>query len=221
MGMPTTIIGDIEKAQAKNNVMASISLENGALLRIGFAGDVELRKIVESDDFILEQKGEAAHSIRDVLLEARNIIDILEEKYAVVSAGTGVLSGETGLVGATGAAGVSAYDIWLTQGNTGTTAQYVASLVGPTGATGPTGLFSATPEMLVKHAVFLLQDDMIIDYPHVMGYELMGSGYSIDPDITDVRVIDSIDVSREWPLKVIKNETGDFYGVYGRNFNPA
>lgn len=41
--------------------------------------------------------------------------------------------------GPDGANGLSAYDIWILQGNTGDYAAFLASLVGATGATGATG----------------------------------------------------------------------------------
>lgn len=47
--------------------------------------------------------------------------------------------GETGAQGAAGTTGKSAYQSWLDQGNTGTEAQFIASLKGETGATGPQG----------------------------------------------------------------------------------
>lgn len=47
--------------------------------------------------------------------------------------------GETGAQGATGATGKSAYQSWLDQGNTGTEADFIASLKGETGAKGDTG----------------------------------------------------------------------------------
>lgn len=44
----------------------------------------------------------------------------------------------------TGDTGLSAYDIWIGQGNTGTEQDFLDSLVGPTGATGATGPAGAT-----------------------------------------------------------------------------
>lgn len=52
--------------------------------------------------------------------------------------------GETGAQGATGATGKSAYQSWLDQGNTGTEADFIASLKGETGAKGDTGATGAT-----------------------------------------------------------------------------
>jgi hypothetical protein len=49
-------------------------------------------------------------------------------------------AGPTGPTGAAGSNGLSAYQIWLANGNSGTEAQYLASLVGPTGPQGPIGL---------------------------------------------------------------------------------
>jgi hypothetical protein len=43
------------------------------------------------------------------------------------------------IVRAGGAAGLSAYDIWLGQGNTGSVSDFLSSLIGPPGATGPQG----------------------------------------------------------------------------------
>ena len=48
-------------------------------------------------------------------------------------------TGATGPAGAAGSNGLSAYQIWLANGNNGTEAQYLASLVGPAGPQGPTG----------------------------------------------------------------------------------
>ena len=48
-------------------------------------------------------------------------------------------TGATGPTGAAGSNGLSAYQIWLANGNNGTEAQYLASLVGPTGPQGPNG----------------------------------------------------------------------------------
>jgi hypothetical protein len=56
------------------------------------------------------------------------------------------LTGATGPQGPSGANGIdgqdglSAYQIWLNNGNTGTEAQFLASLQGDTGATGPQGI---------------------------------------------------------------------------------
>jgi len=44
----------------------------------------------------------------------------------------------------TGDTGLSAYEIWIGQGNTGTVQDFLDSLVGPTGATGATGPAGAT-----------------------------------------------------------------------------
>jgi hypothetical protein len=49
-------------------------------------------------------------------------------------------AGPTGPTGAAGSNGLSAYQIWLANGNSGTEAQYLANLVGPTGPQGPIGL---------------------------------------------------------------------------------
>jgi hypothetical protein len=48
-------------------------------------------------------------------------------------------AGPTGPTGAAGTNGLSAYQIWLANGNSGSEGQYLASLVGPTGPQGPTG----------------------------------------------------------------------------------
>lgn len=49
------------------------------------------------------------------------------------------IQGETGVTGAKGDNGKSAYEVWIEAGNTGTNAEFLASLKGETGATGPTG----------------------------------------------------------------------------------
>lgn len=55
------------------------------------------------------------------------------------------VTGETGAdglpgdTGARGPDGLSAYEVWLAAGNSGTTAQYLTSLVGPEGPEGPEG----------------------------------------------------------------------------------
>lgn len=48
-------------------------------------------------------------------------------------------SGPTGASGATGEGGASAYQVWLSAGNTGTVEDYIASLIGPRGPVGPAG----------------------------------------------------------------------------------
>lgn len=53
-------------------------------------------------------------------------------------------AGSVGPTGATGSDGKSAYDIWIDKGNTGTEADFLASLVGQKGATGPEGPRGAT-----------------------------------------------------------------------------
>jgi hypothetical protein len=59
------------------------------------------------------------------------------------------IQGLTGPVGATGPQGLigvnglSAYQTWLNQGNTGTEAQFLLSLQGPQGIQGPTGTFQS------------------------------------------------------------------------------
>jgi hypothetical protein len=56
-------------------------------------------------------------------------------------------AGDTGPAGPTGADGDSAYQVWLDAGNTGTQADFLASLVGPQGPqgeAGPTGPTGAT-----------------------------------------------------------------------------
>jgi hypothetical protein len=52
--------------------------------------------------------------------------------------------GPAGTNGTNGADGLSAYQIWLNAGNTGTQTQFLASLQGATGAQGPNGLTGAT-----------------------------------------------------------------------------
>ena len=48
-------------------------------------------------------------------------------------------NGEKGETGETGPSGESAYEIWLSQGHSGTEQDFLDSLVGPTGPTGSTG----------------------------------------------------------------------------------
>lgn len=48
-------------------------------------------------------------------------------------------TGATGPAGADGANGLSAYEVWLAEGNTGTRTQYIASLKGEKGDTGAAG----------------------------------------------------------------------------------
>ena len=48
-------------------------------------------------------------------------------------------TGATGPAGTSGSNGLSAYQVWLQLGNTGTEANFIASLKGPTGAAGPQG----------------------------------------------------------------------------------
>jgi hypothetical protein len=52
---------------------------------------------------------------------------------------SGVWPAGSSVIGATGADGKSAYQVWLDAGNTGTQAAFLASLTGATGATGATG----------------------------------------------------------------------------------
>ena len=49
------------------------------------------------------------------------------------------LKGDTGVKGDTGNTGASAYEVWKAAGNTGTEAEFIASLQGAQGATGATG----------------------------------------------------------------------------------
>jgi len=53
-------------------------------------------------------------------------------------------AGDTGATGATGAAGDSAYQVWLALGNSGTEADFIASLVGATGPAGAQGIQGET-----------------------------------------------------------------------------
>jgi uncharacterized protein (TIGR02145 family) len=53
---------------------------------------------------------------------------------------TGVLSGLTGPQGPAGANGLSAYDLWLAQGNTGTEQDFLNSITGPQGSPGANGI---------------------------------------------------------------------------------
>jgi hypothetical protein len=57
---------------------------------------------------------------------------------------TGVLSGLTGPQGPAGVNGQSAYDIWLSQGNTGTQQDFLNSLQGPQGTPGSQNAWSLT-----------------------------------------------------------------------------
>ena len=52
--------------------------------------------------------------------------------------------GQIGATGPTGADGLSAYQVWLALGNTGSEANFTTSLTGPQGATGATGPAGAT-----------------------------------------------------------------------------
>ena len=52
--------------------------------------------------------------------------------------------GQIGATGPTGADGLSAYQVWLALGNTGSEANFITSLTGPQGATGATGPAGAT-----------------------------------------------------------------------------
>uniref|UniRef100_UPI004047E478 beta strand repeat-containing protein n=1 Tax=Algoriphagus sp. TaxID=1872435 RepID=UPI004047E478 len=54
------------------------------------------------------------------------------------------ITGTTGPAGTTGSNGLSAYQIWLGLGNTGTENNFIASLTGPTGQQGPAGVAGAT-----------------------------------------------------------------------------
>jgi hypothetical protein len=56
------------------------------------------------------------------------------------SVGPQGLPGQDGLDGIDGATGSSAYEIWLSLGNTGSQSDFLSSLVGPKGDTGDTGL---------------------------------------------------------------------------------
>jgi hypothetical protein len=54
------------------------------------------------------------------------------------------IQGATGATGSTGSNGLSAYQLWINAGNTGTESQFLASLQGPTGAQGIQGATGAT-----------------------------------------------------------------------------
>uniref|UniRef100_UPI00404708BF beta strand repeat-containing protein n=1 Tax=Algoriphagus sp. TaxID=1872435 RepID=UPI00404708BF len=54
------------------------------------------------------------------------------------------ITGTTGPAGTTGSNGLSAYQVWLGLGNTGTENNFIASLTGPTGPQGPAGVAGAT-----------------------------------------------------------------------------
>ena len=68
------------------------------------------------------------------------------------------IQGATGATGATGSNGLSAYQLWINAGNTGTESQFLASLQGPTGAQGIQGATGATgatgPQGPVGSSVF-------------------------------------------------------------------
>lgn len=65
---------------------------------------------------------------------------LLSVPYALFSAnGTPGPTGEPGAAGATGPNGLSAYQIWLSLGNTGTETQFITSLTGPQGTKGDQG----------------------------------------------------------------------------------
>ena len=53
-------------------------------------------------------------------------------------------TGSNGLNGSNGSNGASAYDLWITAGNSGTVEEFLASLVGNDGAQGPQGETGAT-----------------------------------------------------------------------------
>uniref|UniRef100_UPI004047D471 beta strand repeat-containing protein n=1 Tax=Algoriphagus sp. TaxID=1872435 RepID=UPI004047D471 len=54
------------------------------------------------------------------------------------------ITGTTGPAGTTGSNGLSAYQVWIGLGNTGTEANFIASLTGPAGQQGPAGVAGAT-----------------------------------------------------------------------------
>ena len=53
-------------------------------------------------------------------------------------------SAGAGATGATGATGSSAYDVWITNGGSGTVNDFLTSIIGATGATGSDGIMGAT-----------------------------------------------------------------------------
>lgn len=64
-------------------------------------------------------------------LSATNLQQAINKLYELMQSGTGT-------------AGLSAYQIWTNQGNSGTEADFIASLKGPKGDTGPAGATGAT-----------------------------------------------------------------------------
>ncbi|QWY17777.1 hypothetical protein [Pseudomonas phage vB_Pae-PA152] len=64
-------------------------------------------------------------------------------------------NGKDGTNGKDGAAGKSAYQIWLDAGNTGTEAQFLDSLKGAPGPTGPAGSSAIKPEKLAASVTTL------------------------------------------------------------------
>lgn len=139
MSMPTTIINNIDKTQAENNVMASISLEETALSHIINAEGAKLQKLVSLTGVTPDQLLAVNDSAGAVLSGAMALEAGLVSKYKTVYSGLDALIGPKGPTGAAGATAASAYDAWLAQGNDGSTAEFLASLIGPTGAIGPTG----------------------------------------------------------------------------------
>jgi hypothetical protein len=137
LGMPTTIINNIDKTQAENNVIASISLEETALSHIINAEGAKLQKVAGMEGVTPEQLLAVNDSAGAVLSGAMALEAYLARKYKTVYNG---LTGPEGPNGATGATAASAYDVWEAQGNSGSVPQFLASLVGPTGAPGPTGM---------------------------------------------------------------------------------
>ena len=69
------------------------------------------------------------------------------------NSGTAGPQGPQGIQGPQGSQGLSAYQIWLGQGNIGTEQDFLNSLVGPQGQTGNS---STSPESRVPNSVFLM-----------------------------------------------------------------
>jgi hypothetical protein len=87
--------------------------------------------------------------------------------------------GDRGATGEAGTTGASAYDIWVGIGNPGTTGEFLASLVGPTGpdgVTGPTGDVPPTgyplklPCLTVETSVVLLPETGSLTISCTAGY---------------------------------------------------
>jgi hypothetical protein len=94
-----------------------------------------------------EQLLAANASVGTLLSNAQEYENRLADKLSVAYTGIAGAAGPTGATGDIGITGASAYDIWLQAGNTGSEADFLDSLIGPTGtAMGPTGPTGPTGE---------------------------------------------------------------------------